>query len=98
MQSFVNVESILLYLNDNVLQTFSCVDSQECVAQLNMRELLSVGMDDPNVNFKLVDLLQKEHAEPYGGAQVVTVGSCGLYTIPNALKAGFTMWQLEKLL
>ena len=55
-------------------------------------------MDGPNVNFKLVDLLQKEHAELYGGAQVVTVGSCGLHTVYNALKAGFTMWQLEKLL
>lgn len=74
------------------------VDSQECVTQLNLRQLLSVGMDGPNVNFKLVDLLQKEHAELYGGAQVVTVGSCGLHTVHNALKAGFTMWQLEKLL
>lgn len=52
-------------------------------------------MDGPNVNFKLMDLLQKEHAELYGGAQVVTVRSCGLHA---ALKAGFTMWQLEKLL
>lgn len=66
-----------------------------CVAQLNMRQLLSVGMDGPNVNFKFLDLLQKEL---YGGAQVVTVGSCGLHTLHNALKAGFTSWQLEKLL
>ena len=63
-----------------------------------MRELLSVGMDGPNVNFKMVDLLQKKHAELYGGAQIVTVGSCGLHTLHNALKVGFTVWQLEKRL
>ncbi|XP_049923983.1 uncharacterized protein LOC126404646 [Epinephelus moara] len=62
----------------------------ECVAQLNMRQLLSVGMDGPNVNFKLMDLLQKEHAELHGGAQVINVGSCGLHTLHNAMKAGFT--------
>nr|XP_033499290.1 uncharacterized protein LOC117267472 [Epinephelus lanceolatus] len=69
---------------------------KECVAQLNMRQLLSVEMDGPNVNFKLMDLLQKEHAELHGGAQVINVGSCGLHTLHNAMKAGFTAWQLEK--
>ncbi|KAL7369705.1 hypothetical protein ABVT39_006167 [Epinephelus coioides] len=47
-------------------------------------------MDGPNVNFKLMDLLQKEHAELHGGAQVIDVGSCGLHTLHNAMKAGFT--------
>ncbi|XP_029956953.1 uncharacterized protein LOC115395522 isoform X1 [Salarias fasciatus] len=54
-------------------------------------------MDGPNVNLKLGDLLQKEHAELYG-AQLVKTGSCGLHTLHNAVKAGFTMWQLDKLL
>ncbi|XP_077103051.1 uncharacterized protein LOC143753997 [Siphateles boraxobius] len=71
---------------------------KECVAQLNMRWLLSLGMDGPNVNFKLLDLLQKEHTELYGGAQVLIVGSCGLHTLHNAMKAGFTAWQIDKLL
>ena len=59
---------------------------------------MSISMDGPNVNFKLVELLQKEHGELYGGAQLVLVGSCGLHTLHNAVKAGFTMWHLEKLL
>ncbi|KAK1902444.1 maturase K [Dissostichus eleginoides] len=71
---------------------------KECGAQLKMRQLMSVSMDGPNVNFKLVNLLQKEQAELYGGAQLVLVGSCGLHTLHNAVKAGFTMWQLERLL
>jgi len=28
----------------------------------------------------------------------VSVGSCGLHTLHNAFKSGFTMWQLDKLL
>ena len=35
-----------------------------------MRQLMSISMDGPNVKFKLVELLQKEHAELYGGAQL----------------------------
>ncbi|XP_065125255.2 uncharacterized protein [Paramisgurnus dabryanus] len=70
---------------------------KECVAKLNMRQLISISMDGPNVNLKLGDLLQKEHAELYG-AQLVKVGSCGLHTVHNAVKAGFNMWQLDKLL
>ncbi|KAI4804159.1 hypothetical protein KUCAC02_025796 [Chaenocephalus aceratus] len=41
---------------------------KECGAQLKMRQLMSVSMDGPNVNFKLVNLLQKEHAELYGAS------------------------------
>lgn len=54
--------------------------------QLNMRHLVSISMDGPNVNLKMVDLLQKEQVELYGGAQLVLVGSCGLH---HAVKAGF---------
>ncbi|XP_054604741.1 uncharacterized protein [Nothobranchius furzeri] len=61
-----------------------------------MRQLLSISMDGPNVNLKLADLLQTEHSELFG-AHLVN-GSCGLHTLHNALKAGFTMWQMDKLL
>ncbi|KAI4799558.1 hypothetical protein KUCAC02_016839 [Chaenocephalus aceratus] len=54
---------------------------KECGAQLKTRQLMSVSTDGPNVNFKLVNLLQKEHAELDGGAQLVLVGSCGLHTL-----------------
>ncbi|XP_048087841.1 uncharacterized protein LOC125286663 isoform X1 [Alosa alosa] len=71
---------------------------KECVAQLNSRHLLSVRMDGPNVNFKLLKLLQNEHSELHGDAQLISVGSCGLHTLHNAMKAGFTTWQVDKLL
>lgn len=63
-----------------------------------MRELLSIGMDGPNVNFKFMELLQAEHAELYGGGKIISVGSCGLHTLHNAMKAGFNVWHLDKLL
>ncbi|KAK1896686.1 Zinc finger protein 862 [Dissostichus eleginoides] len=71
---------------------------KECVDQLELRSLVSISMDGPNVNWKFCELLQREHAELYGGAQLVVVGSCGLHTMHNAFKCGFTMWQLDKLL
>ncbi|TKS66114.1 hypothetical protein D9C73_000170 [Collichthys lucidus] len=55
-------------------------------------------MDGPNVNFRFLELLQSDLKEMYGGAQLVAVGSCGLHTLHNAFKAGFSMWQMEKLL
>ena len=71
---------------------------QECLTQLNMRNKLSISMDGPNVNWKLIEMIQKEHAEQFGGSQIVMVGSCGLHTLYNAFKSGFTMWDMEKLL
>lgn len=64
---------------------------------MNMRQLLSLSMDGLNVIRKFADLLQTEHAELYG-AHLVSVGSCGLHTLHNAVKAGFAMWQMYKLL
>lgn len=66
--------------------------------QLNLSRLVSVSMDGPNVNFKFLELLQSDLKEMYGGAQLVVVGSCGLHTLHNAFKTGFSMWQMEKLL
>ncbi|KAK9955915.1 hypothetical protein ABG768_015756 [Culter alburnus] len=71
---------------------------KECVQKLNLSRLVSVSMDGPNVNLKFFELLQSDLNEMYGGAQLVSVGSCGLHTLHNAFKAGFSMWQVEKLL
>lgn len=42
--------------------------------RLNLRDLVSISMDGPSVNWKLFDLFQKDHAEQYGGAQFICVG------------------------
>lgn len=62
--------------------------------QLDRSRLLSVSMDGPNV----LELLQLDHAENYGCAQLVSVGSFGLHTLHSAFKAGFSMWNVDKIL
>ncbi|KAL6471512.1 hypothetical protein MHYP_G00201620 [Metynnis hypsauchen] len=71
---------------------------KEALHQLDRSRLVSVSMDGPNVNWKLMDLLQHDHAEKYGGAHLVSVGSCGLHTLHNAFRAGFSMWHVDKIL
>lgn len=43
----------------------------ERVDQLDINKLLSISMDGPNVNHRLFELLQLDHAEHCGGAQLV---------------------------
>ncbi|XP_049457018.1 uncharacterized protein LOC125903885 [Epinephelus fuscoguttatus] len=71
---------------------------KECVQQLDLRNMISISMDGPSVNWKFFDLLQQEQAEEFGGAKLTMVGSCGLHTLHNAFKSGFSVWQLEKVL
>lgn len=60
--------------------------------------MISVSMDGLNVNWKLFEHLQQEHAEAFGGSQLIVLGSCGLHTLHNAFKGGFSVWQLDKVL
>ena len=60
--------------------------------------MLSMSMDGPNVNWKFVELLQDEHRDQFGGAQLEIVGSCGLHTLHNSFKNGFMIWEIEKVL
>ncbi|KAM8766754.1 uncharacterized protein AB9X84_005877 isoform 1-T1 [Acanthopagrus schlegelii] len=71
---------------------------KECTKELNLRNMLSLSMDGPSVNWKFVNLLQKEHAEQFAGTQIQIVGSCGLHTLHNAFKGGFELWMVEKVL
>ncbi|XP_063761275.1 uncharacterized protein LOC134878988 isoform X2 [Eleginops maclovinus] len=71
---------------------------KECMDKLNLKDLVSISMDGPSVNWKLFELFQKDQTEQYGGLQLICVGSCGLHTLHNAFKCGFTAWLLDKLL
>lgn len=68
------------------------------MSDLDLRKMVSVSMDGPNVNWRFFEMLQQEHAESFGGAQLIVVGSCGLHTVHNAVKCGFNDWQVEKVL
>ncbi|XP_040917268.1 uncharacterized protein LOC121197645 [Toxotes jaculatrix] len=71
---------------------------KECAGNLDLSKLLSFSMDGPNVNLKFFDLFQAEYADLYGGSRLISVGSCGLHTLHNAFKSGFSAWNLDKLL
>lgn len=43
-------------------------------------------MDGPNVNWKILELLQEEQHEQYAGTELIVVGNCGLHTLHNACK------------
>ncbi|KAK5854787.1 hypothetical protein PBY51_004952 [Eleginops maclovinus] len=60
---------------------------KECMDKLNLKDLVSISMDGPSVNWKLFELFQKDQAEQYGGLQLICVGSCGLHTLHNAFKS-----------
>ncbi|KAG9260317.1 hypothetical protein AMEX_G26560 [Astyanax mexicanus] len=70
---------------------------QDCVQDLQLRKLVSVSMDGPNVNWKFLEHLQQDHAEEFG-SQLIAVGSCGLHTLHNSFKGGFAVWQIDKVL
>lgn len=55
-------------------------------------------MDGPSVNWKFLDLLQKEQRDKYGGQQLLVTHSCGLHTMHNSFKACFASWDLENIL
>uniref|UniRef100_A0A3B1ILN4 Exostosin GT47 domain-containing protein n=1 Tax=Astyanax mexicanus TaxID=7994 RepID=A0A3B1ILN4_ASTMX len=89
----VRTDAVLSLDEDSVLST-----NEEATKDLNLNNMLSLSMDGPSVNWKFVELLQEEHREQCGGAQLQIIGSCGLHTMHNSFKNGFVVWQVEKLL
>ena len=56
-------------------------------------------MDDPNVNIKLLKMIQAERSENEQH-QLIDIGSCDLHTIRNAFKtdAESSGWGMKKIL
>ena len=59
--------------------------------------LIQVGMDGPDVNIKLLKMIQAERSENEQH-QLIDIGSCGPHTIHNAFKTGAesTGWGMKK--
>ena len=71
----------------------------DAVKELDPNKLIQVGMDGPNVNLKLLQMIQDERSANEQH-QLIDIGSCGLHTIHNAFKNGAenTDWALKKTL
>ena len=91
------------YLNSQFLGHGTSIDLKntldKAVQGLNPNKLIQVGMDGPNVNLKLLKLMQTERSvnEQH---QLIDIGSCGLHTIRNAFKTGAesTGWGMKSVL
>ena len=66
---------------------------------MQVSKLSQVGMDGPNVNIKLLKMIQAERSENEQH-QLIDIGSCDLHTIHNAFKTGTesTGWRMKKIL
>jgi len=71
----------------------------ECVEKINMRHLLQVSMDDPNVNWKFIESLHEQLRTDCDSA-LLNIGSCGLQIVNGAFRTGFRVadWGVTKFL
>ena len=71
---------------------------KEATAQLNMRNVLQLSMDGPNVNWKFHDLMNEDMQTDFGKS-LINIGSCGLHVVNGAFKDGCVAseWKLKDL-
>lgn len=70
------------------------------LAGLELKKILQISMDGPNVNFKLLKLLKSELRPGLDDPKFLDIGSCGIHTLHCAFKAGIkgTGWSLIEFL
>lgn len=73
--------------------------SEAVLEKLPVKNLLQVGMDGPNVNWKFYSQLKDRLVAEYD-TNLINLGSCGLHTVHNAFKAGAesTQWNISSFL
>ena len=54
-------------------------------------------MDGPNVNNKFFREYNEEHKNSFG-CGILHIGTCGLHTVHNSIRAGFRTWKLDQVL
>ena len=70
----------------------------EVCGRLNESNILQIGMDGPNVNWKFYDNIKQEIESP-DSPLLLDLGSCGLHTVHGAFKKAFEdNWNLDTFL
>ena len=71
---------------------------KEATAQLNMRNVLQLSMDGPNVNWKFHDLMNEDMQTDFSKS-LINIGSCGLHFVNGTFKDGCVAseWKLKDL-
>ena len=69
------------------------------IAKLSGEKLIQTSMDGPNVNWKILDVLQEKREED-GNSPLEDIGSCSLHVVSGALHSAVVAagWPVEKVL
>ena len=73
---------------------------EEAAEQLDMKKLLQISMDGPNVNWKLLDTIAEDRSSNEQYPILLNVGSCSLHVVHGAFRNGIkqTNWEIDLLL
>ena len=59
--------------------------------KLNLKFMLHIGMDGPNVNIKFESLLKSSEKMKIFNTSILSIGTCPLHIVHNAFRAGINV-------
>ena len=73
---------------------------EECTEKLDLKNLIQVSMDGPNVNWKMLDLIVKDRNSNETYPNLLDMGSCSIHVVHGAFRTGMkqTGWGIDLLL
>ena len=73
---------------------------EECTEKLDLKNLIQVSMDGPNINWKMLDLIVEDRNSNETYPNLLDVGSCSLHVVHGAFRTGMkqTGWGINLLL
>ena len=72
---------------------------EECTEKLDLKNVIQVSMDGPNVNWKMLDLIVEDRNSNETYPNLLDVGSCSLHVVHGAFRTGMkqTGWGIDLL-
>ena len=61
---------------------------EECTEKLDLKNLIQVSMDGPNINWKMLDLIVEDRNSNETYPNLLDVGSCSLHVVHGAFRTG----------
>ena len=73
---------------------------EECTEKLDLKNVIHISMDGPNVNWKMLDLIVEDRNSNETYPNLLDVGSCSLHVVHGAFRTGMkqTGWGIDLLL
>ena len=73
---------------------------EECTEKLDLKNLIQLSMDGPDVNWKMLDLIVEDRNSNETYPNLLDVGSCSLHVVHGAFRTGMkqTGWGIDLLL